>query len=109
MEPKVRHVEYYRRPDGSSPLVNWLLALPLPSRAAVQKRIDRIERGLLGDYKSIEDGIIEFRIDFGPGFRIYAGLVGESAILLTGSDKTDQRRTIPIAKTLWKEFKQHIL
>ena len=89
-------------------MLNWLLALPLPMRAAVEKRIDRIERGLLGDYKPLEDGIIEFRIDFGPGFRIYAGLLGESAILLTGSDKTDQKRTIPIAKSLWKEFKKGI-
>lgn len=103
-----RHVEYFRRADGSCPIERWLVSLPFPALATVQKRIDRIERGLLGDYKSLQDGIIEFRIDWGPGYRIYAGLLAETVLLLDGSDKRDQERTISTAKTLWKECKQRL-
>jgi putative addiction module killer protein len=84
------------------------MSLTKDVRATVVKRLDRIERGLLGDYKTLNDGIIEFRIDFGPGYRIYAGLSGVLVIMLGGSDKSEQERTISIAKSLWKEYKQGI-
>ncbi len=108
MESQVRRVEYYRQHDGFSPFEKWLLSLAIPVRATMLRRIDRLERGVLGDYKALADGIIEVREHSGPGYRIYAGIYGHSIIVLTGSVKTDQKRTIPVAKALWNEFKQRM-
>jgi len=66
METQPRYVEYYRRPDGSCPSETWLLSLANDIRAVIEKRIDRIERGVLGDYKPAGEGVMEFRIDYGP-------------------------------------------
>ncbi len=85
-----------------------MLSLAYPARAVVQKRLDRIERGLLGDYKPVGEGVLEFRSHEGQGLRIYGGIWGDALIVLTGSDKSGQGRTIPLAKALWKEFKQRI-
>ena len=40
-------------------------------RGAVAERIKRLSFGLLGDFKAIGDGVIELRIDFGAGWRLY--------------------------------------
>ena len=40
-------------------------------RGAVVERIKRLSFGLLGDFKAIGDGVIELRIDFGAGWRLY--------------------------------------
>lgn len=67
-------------------------------------RITRIEAGLLGDVKSF-DGIGEFRIDYGPGYRLYFVRRGVSIIiLLCGGDKSSQQRDIAVAKALAKEY-----
>ncbi len=108
MEAQARHVEYYRRPDGACPSEAWMRSLQYDIRAIIQKRLDRIERGVLGDYKPVGEGVMEFRIHDGPGYRLYAGFFGNAVIVLTGSDKSQQERTIPIAKALWREFKQRM-
>jgi putative addiction module killer protein len=50
----------------------WLDALKDPRvRGAVAERIKRLSFGLLGDFKAVGDGVIELRIDFGAGWRLY--------------------------------------
>jgi probable addiction module antidote protein/putative addiction module killer protein len=50
----------------------WLDGLKdLRVRGAVVERIKRLSFGLLGDFKAIGDGVIELRIDFGAGWRLY--------------------------------------
>lgn len=67
-------------------------------------RIARIEAGLLGDRKTLGDGISELRIDFGPGYRLYYTIRGQVVvILLCGSAKRDQDRAIRLAKELAKQ------
>jgi putative addiction module killer protein len=57
--------------------------------------------------KSVDEGILEYRIDFGPGYRIYFGRDGEVlVILLTGGTKTRQQRDIEAAKEYWRDYKQ---
>jgi putative addiction module killer protein len=67
----------------------------------IAMRITRIESGLLGDWKTVGDGVSEIRVDHGPGYRIYYTLRDQVVvILLCGSDKSDQERAIRLAKEL---------
>ncbi|WP_374834806.1 type II toxin-antitoxin system RelE/ParE family toxin [Paenochrobactrum pullorum] len=69
----------------------------------VQKRIDRLSFGLLGDAKFF-DGIGELRIDYGPGYRVYFVKRGNTIfILLSGGDKRSQDRDIKAAINMAKE------
>ncbi len=66
----------------------------------IAQRIVRVEAGLLGDAKFF-DGIGEFRIAFGRGYRVYFTQRGKVlVILLCGGDKDSQRRDITRAKAL---------
>ena len=50
-------------------------------------------------------GVIELRFDFGPGYRVYFGKHGTALILLlTGSDKKNQRNNIKRAQVFWSEY-----
>jgi len=52
--------------------MTWLDGLAdLRLRAAVAERIKRLSFGLLGDFKAIGSEVIELRIDFGAGWRLY--------------------------------------
>ena len=70
----------------------------------IADRIVRIQSGLLGDVKRFE-GLIEFRIDHGPGYRLYAVRRDEVLIiLLCGGDKSSQKRDIARARVLAEEL-----
>ena len=68
-------------------------------RGAVVERIKRLTFGLLGDFKAIGDGVIELRIDFGAGWRLYYTQCGAKIIvLLAGGSKRTQKKDIQRAK-----------
>ncbi|MFI5201468.1 MAG: type II toxin-antitoxin system RelE/ParE family toxin [Candidatus Kapaibacterium sp.] len=108
MEPTPRYLEFYREIDGLSPFENWFNSLSLDLQSTVARRLDRIKKGLFGDCKPVGDGVTEFRVDVGPGYRFFAGFIASTVVLLIGCDKRDQQRTISIAKALWKRYKQRI-
>jgi putative addiction module killer protein len=67
----------------------------------IAMRIRRVESGLLGDCKTVSDGVSELRVDHGPGYRLYYTMRDQVIIiLLCGSDKSDQERAIRLAKEL---------
>jgi putative addiction module killer protein len=64
-------------------------------------RIRRMEMGNPGDTKSVGAGILEMRIDYGPGYRVYYVHRGaQIVILLCGGDKRTQQRDIKRAERL---------
>jgi putative addiction module killer protein len=72
----------------------------------VVERIERVKNGNFGDHHPIQDakGILELRIHFGPGYRIYYSRRGqEIIILLCGGNKSSQKRDIKKAIELNKE------
>ena len=50
--------------------------------------------------------MLEYKIDFGPGYRVYFGRDGDTiVILLTGGTKKRQQRDIDAAKAYWRDYK----
>lgn len=95
--------------NGKVPYREWFNTLEVQTKAVVSARLERIKIGNFGDCKPIKGvkNIYEFRIDFGPGHRIYfikkRGLV---VILLCAGSKRSQERDIERAKkylTLYQE------
>ena len=63
----------------------------------------RLEKGNPGDTKSVGKGLLEMRIDYGPGYRVYYMHRGvQIVILLCGGDKRTQQQGIKQAKKLAK-------
>lgn len=85
---------------------DWLDGLKDPiTRARLIRRLEKVERGLLGDVEPVGEGVSEMREHFGPGWRMYY-LEREDVliIMLGGGSKATQRadiaRAIAIAKTI---------
>ena len=81
---------------------NWLRSLRAKKAAAkIAQRIVRVQSGLLGDVKSVGDGVSELRVNFGPGYRVYFAQRGRTlVILLCGGDKGTQKTDIIKAKEM---------
>lgn len=84
---------------------DWLDRLKdMSGRIAIVRRLERAANGNYGDHKRF-DNIIEFRIDMGPGYRVYAIERGaELIIVMTGGDKKSQKKDIAKAIALSKEL-----
>jgi putative addiction module killer protein len=90
---EVRQAEIFSR---------WLAGLrDRPAVSRINARIRRLSLGNPGDVKSVGEGVLEMRIDYGPGYRLYYVQRGTSlVILLAGGDKRTQDRDIKIAHDL---------
>jgi putative addiction module killer protein len=78
----------------------------LPARAAVLRRIDRLEKGNFGDHRFLGEGVWELKIDLGPGYRVYCAQEGKTIILLLcAGSKRSQRRDIVSAIAYWNEYR----
>jgi putative addiction module killer protein len=97
-------VEYVRE-DGSNPYRTWFDGLRAQAAAKVAAATVRLEMGNTSSVKWIGT-IGEYRIDWGPGYRIYLARDGDAVIiLLGGGTKKGQQSDIAQAKTLWSEYK----
>jgi putative addiction module killer protein len=87
--------------------LRWLEALnDQRAKARIVTRLDRIAYGLLGDTRSVGEGVQELCIDYGPGYRVYFVQRGETVIvLLCAGDKRTQDKDIKNAKVMAAELK----
>ena len=107
MEGMNNTINEYLTDDGHSPYNNWLNSLKNPkTKAIVLSRVDRMELNNFGDSKSVGDGVVELRIHYGPGYRVYYAREGKNIyLLLCGGDKSSQSRDIALAKQYWVKHK----
>ena len=101
---KIR-VEEYLCSDGTNPYRSWFNDLDAQAAAKIVTAKLRLE---LGNTSSVKwfDGIGEYVIDWGPGYRIYLAKDGETLIILFGGGiKRGQQRDIDRAKALHMEYK----
>ncbi len=67
----------------------------------LSRRLDKAQRGILGDVEPVGEGVSEMREHFGPGWRMYYIQRGAVLIvMLGGGDKSTQARDIAAAKKL---------
>src|SRR5579864_5629573 len=104
MVARTQVLEYVRE-DGSIPFKAWFDDLDPQAAAKVATATLRLEMGNTSNVKWIGT-IGEYRIDWGPGYRLYLGRDGEALIiLLAGGTKKRQQTDIERAKTLFAEYK----
>ena len=99
---------HYLIASDDDPYQLWLDALKdLKGRVAIQRRVDRVERGNFGDHKFCQDGVWELRINLGPGYRVYYALEERNVILLLcGGSKRNQSADIKDAVNYWRDYKR---
>jgi putative addiction module killer protein len=97
--PEVRQTQQFR---------TWLRRLKDSNTVArIVARIRRMEQGNFGDTRSVGAGIMELRIDYGPGYRVYYVNRGaEIVILLCGGDKRMQQQDIRRAHDLARDLEE---
>jgi putative addiction module killer protein len=99
-------LEYLDR-DGKSPYAIWFEGLNAEAAAKVTMAVSRLGQGNFSRVKGVGSGIFEYRIDFGPGYRIYLGKDGDRlVILLGGGSKKRQSSDISNAIARWQDYKK---
>ena len=99
-------VRGYLAADGTSPYAKWFDNLNAQAAAKVATAVTRMAQGNLSNAKSVGAGVQEYRIDFGPGYRIYFGRDGDRlVILLGGGTKKRQQDDIRHAQALWSDYR----
>jgi putative addiction module killer protein len=99
-------VQEYIREDGSNPYQKWFDSLDPIVAAKVTVAKSRLELGNTSNIKWF-DGIGEYRIDWGPGYRIYLAQDGKQLIILFGGGtKKNQQSDIDQTKKLYQEYQQ---
>ncbi len=97
--PEVRQTQQFR---------TWLRRLKDSNAVArIVARIRRMEQGNFGDTRSVGAGVMELRVDYGPGYRIYYVNRGAKiVILLCGGDKRMQQQDIRRAHDLVRDLEE---
>ena len=96
----------YEEEQGTHPFSKWFSTLNVQAALKVRTAIARMEDGNFSNVKAVGQGVSEYRLNFGPGYRIYFGKDGHKlVILLGGGTKKRQSRDIETAQTLWKAYK----
>lgn len=105
--PKVRKVFVLRLSDSFGPFEQWFMSIEdSTARKLILAKISRLGDPEFRGHKAVGAGIYELRVFFGPGYRIYFGMVNNMAVALVGGgDKGKQEKDIYEAKKAWKIFK----
>jgi len=100
-------IEVYEDESGIRPFDRWFATLPVTHAAKVTLAVRRMGHGHTSNLKALAGGISEWRIDWGPGLRIYLAYDGQRLILLLGGGtKTRQQDDIYQAVARWADFKR---
>jgi putative addiction module killer protein len=106
VETKPLKLKTYKTEGGSEPFTDWLKSIRrlTDARSRVFTRLKRAEGGNLGDHRPVGEGVIELKIDFGTGYRIYLGIDRDKLILLLGGTKATQDEDIGTAIGFWRDY-----
>ena len=99
-------IKELQQANGESPFAKWFESLDAVTAAKVSVAVIRMEQG---NFSSVEwfRGIGEYKIDWGPGLRIYLAKDGLKLILLLGGgSKKRQQKDIERALVLWDDYKR---
>lgn len=106
MTVESRQVKLYLTQDDKSPYVKWVSGFKdQTTKARIDVRATDLVQGKLGKCKALGQGVTELILNFGPGYRIYIGEIGNIIIILCGGDKSTQENDIKKAKEYWEDYK----
>ena len=75
------------------------------ARARIDVRVRRLGMGNPGQHRVLTGGVVEMKIDHGPGYCVYYTSRGsELILLLIGGDKSSQQEDIRTALGMVKEL-----
>lgn len=108
MNDKKKILKVYQDKNGKEPFIEWMESIKdMKTRNRIFTRLDRLEVGNPGDHSPVGNGVLELRLHFGAGYRVYYGEDGDVlVILLMGGDKKTQSKDIKRALSYWKEYKE---
>ncbi len=100
-------IEIYQSAKGQRPFSRWLNRLKdRQAQFKIDKRLAQVRAGNLGDCKGLGGALLELRIHFGPGYRVYCAREGQKLIiLLCAGDKSTQKKDIEKARIYWEDYK----
>ena len=103
-------VVHYVSASGVDVYQEWLGGVrDVKTRLRITRCVDRVKQGNFGDHKFERDGVWEIRLDFGPGYRVYYSMVGETLVLLlAGGDKSNQDKDLNKAVANLQDFKRRL-
>ena len=97
----------YTDENGNKPFANWFDSLDASAAAKVTIALTRMEQGNFSKAKGVGAGVLEYKIDFGPGYRIYFGNDTDLiVILIGGGTKKRQQKDIAAAQECWADYKR---
>ena len=100
-------IREYLDPSGRNHYAVWFNRLKPEAAAKVATALTRLAGGNFSNVKGVGAGVFEYKIDFGPGYRIYFGKDSESLVLLLGGGtKKHQQLDIADALTRWRDYKR---
>ena len=100
-------IREYIDEEGNSPFAKWFERLNAEAAARVTTALTRLEQGHSSNVKSVGAGVLEYKIGFGPGYRVYFGIDGVLLIILLGGGaKKRQHRDIDLARECWRDYKE---
>jgi putative addiction module killer protein len=100
-------IREYLDSHGRNEYRTWFDGLDVAAATKVTVALERIAAGNTSSIKPVGEGVSEYKIDFGPGYRIYFGKDGDQlVILLGGGTKKRQNQDIEDARATWREYKQ---
>ena len=99
-------IRHYLTADDKDLVADWLRKLrDMQAKAAIIRRLNRLEKGNFGDTKPCREGVYEQRIDIGAGYRVYYAQSGKAVVLLLcGGTKRTQDGDIEQAVTYWRDW-----
>jgi putative addiction module killer protein len=108
MHTEPYRIAYYTDEHGYKPFREWLHKLRDQIAAVrIRARLTRVRAGNFGSVRNVGEGVVELKIDHGPGYRVYYAIdAGTIVLLLCGGDKRTQQRDIEIAQRFWKNHQE---
>ena len=100
-------IREYADDRGRSPFGRWFDDLDAGTAVRVRTALARMEAGNLSNVRGVGGGVLERRINVGPGYRVYFGRAGDALIvLLGGGTKARQQKDIERARDLWQQYRR---
>jgi len=103
-------IKEYISPTGKSYFKAWFATLSIQVAYKITAALYKMEQGNFSNTKSVGGGVWEFKIDSGPGYRVYFAKIGKNMmLLLAGGTKRGQNKDIQLATELLKNYKKKTL